>query len=96
MIEGIASDPGDFQRKIEQCLAGIEGVIPYLDNIFCTEKNIEEHLKTLYTVFKKLEESEFKVNIDKCDLFKEKLDILGFVIDKHGLHKSETNIKLRS
>ncbi|KAK2578115.1 hypothetical protein KPH14_009893 [Odynerus spinipes] len=39
MTEGIASGPGDFQRKIEQCLAGIEGPIPYLDNIFCTDKN---------------------------------------------------------
>lgn len=93
MTEGIASGPGDFQRKIEQCLAGINGVIPYLDNIFCTGKNDEEHLKTLYEVFKRLENSGFKVNINKCDFFKERLDILGFVIDENGLHKSKTKVK---
>ncbi|XP_043282539.1 uncharacterized protein K02A2.6-like [Venturia canescens] len=92
MTEGIASGPGDFQRKIEQCLAGISGAIPYLDNIFCTGKTDEEHLKTLNAVCKRLEECGFKVNINKCDFFKEKLDILGFVIDKDGLHKAKTKV----
>ncbi|XP_066598829.1 uncharacterized protein [Prorops nasuta] len=93
MTEGIASGPGDFQRKIEQCLAGIEGVIPYLDNIFCTGENEEKHLKTLNIVCKRIEEYGFKVNINKCDFFKEKLDILGFVINKDGLHNSETKVR---
>lgn len=48
MTEGIASGRGDFQHKIEQCLAGIEGTIPYLDNIFCTGENDEKHLQTLF------------------------------------------------
>lgn len=69
MTEGIASGPGDFQRKIEQCLTGIDSAIPYLDNIFCTGKNEEEDLKTLHAVFKRLENSGFKVNINKCDFF---------------------------
>ncbi|XP_029163713.1 uncharacterized protein K02A2.6-like [Nylanderia fulva] len=93
MTEGIASGPGDFQRKIEQCLSGIDGVIPYLDNIFVTGETDEIHLKTLYMVFQRLEQSGFHVNINKCDFFKEKLDLLGFVINKEGLHKSETKVK---
>nr|XP_046478641.1 uncharacterized protein K02A2.6-like [Neodiprion pinetum] len=93
MPEGIASGPGDFQRKIEQCLAGIDGVIPYIDNIFCTGKDDKEHLEALNAVFKRLEDYGFKVNISKCDFFKEKLDILGFVIDQNGLHKSKTKVK---
>ncbi|XP_043264008.1 uncharacterized protein LOC122404149 [Colletes gigas] len=93
MTEGVASGPGDFQRKIEQCLAGIDGVIPYLDNIFCTGRDDKEHLQTLYKVFTRLEDSGFKVNLNKCEAFKERLDILGFVIDKDGLHKSETKVK---
>lgn len=92
MTEGIVSGPGDFQRKIEHCLAGIDGANPYLDNIFCTGKTDEEHLQTLYTVFERLENCGFKVNTNKCDFFKKKLDILGFVIDKDGLHKSKTKV----
>lgn len=93
MPEGIASGPGDFQRKIEQCLAGIKGVIPYLHNIFCTGANDEEHLQALNMVFTHLEKSGFKVSFKKCDFFKDRLDILGFVIDKNGLHKSATKVK---
>lgn len=74
-------------------MAEINGVIPYLDNIFFTGKNDEEHLKTLYAVFKRLEDSGFKINIDKCDFLKERLDVLGFVIDKDGLHKSKTKVR---
>ncbi|XP_029166207.1 uncharacterized protein K02A2.6-like [Nylanderia fulva] len=93
MTEGIVSGPGDFQRKIEQCLAGIEGVIPYFDNIFCTSSNDKKHWQALNTVFTRLEKAGFKINIDKCDFFKDRLDILGFVIDKNGLHKAETKVK---
>lgn len=74
-------------------MAGIEGAIPYLDNIFCTGSNNVKHLQALNTVCTRLEESGFKVNINKCDFFKEQLDILGFVIDKNGLHKSKTKVK---
>lgn len=95
MTEGIALGPGDFQRKIEQCLAGIEGAISYLDNIFCTGKTDEEHLETLNAVCKRFEECGFRVNINKCDFFKERLDILGFVINKDGLHKSRTKVNAR-
>lgn len=71
MTEDIASGPGDFQRKIEQCLAGIGGVIPYLDNIYCTGENDQKRLQTLYKVLKRLEDVGFKVNI-KCDFFKKR------------------------
>ncbi|XP_071578069.1 uncharacterized protein [Temnothorax nylanderi] len=56
-------------------------------------KNDEDHLKALYAVFERLEQCGFYVNINKCEFFKEKLDILGFVIDKNGLHKSQTKVK---
>ncbi|XP_029159162.1 uncharacterized protein LOC114931347 [Nylanderia fulva] len=96
LTEGIASGPGDFQRKIEQCLAGVRGAIPYLDNIFCTGETDEEHFQTLKEVFDRLGSCGFKVNIKKCDFFKKKLDILGFVIDRNGLHKSITKVKAMS
>lgn len=91
--EGIASGPDDFQKKIEQCLAGIKGCIAYLDNIFITGKNENEHLESLYAACARLEQSGFKVNLTKCKFFQPKLEILGFVIDKSGLHKSKTKVQ---
>lgn len=37
--EGIATGPGDFQRKMETCLQGIKNVAVYIDNIYVTEKD---------------------------------------------------------
>lgn len=52
--EGIASEPGDFQEKMESCLRGIDKVAIYLDNIYITGKNINEHIDILKLVFSKL------------------------------------------
>lgn len=93
LTEGIASGPGGFQRTMERCLAGIKGCIAYLDNIFVTGRTTEEHCDTLYTVCKRLERDGFKVEIQKCDLFKERLDVLGYVIDKKGLYKAKDKIR---
>lgn len=91
--EGVASGPGDFQRKMENCLRGVPNASVYLDNIYCTGHDHKEHLETLKKVFTRLEDCNLRVNVAKCDFFKEKLEMLGFVIDKNGLHKSESKIK---
>ncbi|XP_018403221.1 PREDICTED: uncharacterized protein LOC108780125 [Cyphomyrmex costatus] len=93
LTEGIASGPGDFQKKIEQCLTGIPGCVAYLDNIFVTGQNEKEHVDTLYKVCTRLQQYGFKVNINKCEFFREKIEILGYVIDKGGLHKSNDKVR---
>ncbi|XP_011858318.1 PREDICTED: uncharacterized protein K02A2.6-like [Vollenhovia emeryi] len=91
--EGIASAPGEFQKTIELVLAGIKGCVAYLDNIYVTGKNDNDHRQTLYEVCARLEQSGLKVNVDKCAFFEEKLQVLGFVIDKTGLHKARDKIR---
>lgn len=54
---------------------------------------MKSHAENVTTVFERLQEYGFKVNKSKCELFKEKLEILGFVIDKDGLHKTKSKIK---
>lgn len=91
--EGVASGPGDFQRKMENCLQGIPNTIVYLDNIYCMEKTRGEHKDILKKTLQRLQDTDLKVNADKCDFFRDELEILGFKIDKKGLHKSEAKVK---
>lgn len=93
LTEGIASGPGGFQRIMEQCLAGIKNCIAYLDNIFVTGVNTKEHYDTLIEVCIRLEQNGFKVTIQKCDFFKDQINVLGYVIDKNGLHKSKDKVR---
>ncbi|XP_024880616.1 uncharacterized protein K02A2.6-like [Temnothorax curvispinosus] len=93
MMEGTALAPGEFVQIMEECLQGIPNTIAYMDNIYVTGKTTEEHFENLRLVCHRLTERGLRLNQDKCDFMKERIDILGFVIDKDGLHKSKTKVK---
>lgn len=91
--EGISPAPADVQRKMDECLSGIDGVIAYLDNIYVTGKTEKEHLENLKKVCKRLQECNLRLNLKKCKFMEPSIKVLGFVINKEGLHKSKSKIK---
>lgn len=93
MGEGVASGPGIFQQKIDECLAGIPGVIAYLDNIYVTGRNTEEHIDRLERVCERLKECNLRLNKDKSEFMKDRIEVLGFVINKNGLHKAKSKVR---
>ncbi|XP_076660799.1 uncharacterized protein LOC143364225 [Halictus rubicundus] len=90
--EGVSPAPADVQRKMDECLRGIDGAILYLDNLYITGKTDEEHLNNLHKVCSRLQECGLRLNKEKCHFMKKKLEILGYVIDKDGLHKAKTKV----
>lgn len=93
LTEGTAVAPSEFQNIIEECIQGIPNTIAYMDNIFVTGDSREAHLENVRNVCKRLTERGLKLNANKCDFLKDRIDILGFVIDKNGLHKSKKKVK---
>ncbi|XP_044760826.1 uncharacterized protein K02A2.6-like isoform X2 [Coccinella septempunctata] len=83
--EGIASSPAECQDILTDILKGIDNTEVYIDNIYCTGRTDKEHLLTLEKIFFKLNEYDLRVNIKKCELFKEKIEILGYLLDQEGL-----------
>ena len=49
---GISSAPGIFQKEMDNLLAGIPGVIVYLDDILVTGDNEQSHMQSLEEVLK--------------------------------------------
>lgn len=90
--EGVSPAPADVQRKMDDCLRGIDGVIAYLDNIYVTGRTEEEHILNLEKVCERLEECNLRLNLRKCKFMQNIIEVLGFVIDKNGLHKSASKI----
>lgn len=90
---GISSAPAIFQKVIENLLAGIPGVVAFIDDILITGRTTLEHLERLECVFKKLSDSGLRVAKEKCHFFKEKIEYLGHIIDRNGLHKSKENVE---
>lgn len=90
--EGVSPAPADVQRKMDECLRGIDGAIAYLDNIYVTGKTAEDHLQNLDRVCDRLQECGLRLNREKCKFMQKNLDVLGFVINKEGLHKAKSKI----
>ena len=61
----IASAPAIFQRFMESLLQNIPGVIVYIDDILITGKNDEEHLKSLVTILKRIEDAGMLLEKEK-------------------------------
>ena len=58
----------------------------YLDNIFIYSQSIREHIEHIMKVLQWLKESQFYLSKSKLDLFSDKTDCLGHVIDDNGIH----------
>jgi hypothetical protein len=90
---GVASAPSIFQKIMDQMLAGLEGVVCYLDDIIVTGKNKSDHLNNLNKVFARIKEYGFHINKNKCTFLQDNVEYLGFIVDKNGVHSSPSKTK---
>lgn len=82
-----------FQKTMENLLRGISNVVVYQDDITVTGKTFQEHIFNLKAVLSKIQHAGLKLNLKKCEFFKEKITFLGFKIDKTGMSKNQDRIK---
>ncbi|KIK14683.1 hypothetical protein PISMIDRAFT_17126 [Pisolithus microcarpus 441] len=91
MQQGDCNAPATFQRLItvtlQEYIARI--VHAYLDDTFVYSNTIEEHVEHVSLVLDALVKADFYLERDKVDLFAEKLDCLGHIIDDRGVHVDE-------
>ena len=50
-------------------------------------------MQLLRKVFERLEAAGFTVNMEKCQLCREELTYLGYVVNKHGLHVNPEKVR---
>ena len=60
-------------------------VCVYIDDMLVTGKDIEEHLRNLGEVLRRLEEAGMKVKHEKCLFLLSEVEYLGHVISSTGL-----------
>ncbi|EYC28494.1 hypothetical protein Y032_0007g3255 [Ancylostoma ceylanicum] len=85
---GLASSPAEFQRLMMMVLGPLLGdeVSCYLDDIIVATASRERHIEVLSEVLERLRQACLKLNPKKCIFFEPKVEFLGHVLDKDGLH----------
>ncbi|XP_055585263.1 uncharacterized protein K02A2.6-like [Uranotaenia lowii] len=89
---GINCAPEIFQRVMTQMLAGIDGVIVYIDDIVVTGRTSQEHNTRLKQVLKVLRLNNALLNDKKCVYGVNEIEILGFKVNAAGISPSDEKI----
>lgn len=90
---GVKPAAAIFQKTLETLWSEFSHVFCYQDDIVITGSTFAEHLETLKLVLLKLQTAGLKLNLKKCEFFKDKISYLGFDINKDGLQKNKDRTK---
>ena len=89
---GVSSAGAIFQRKIDQVLQGIPGVVCRVDDILITGPNDTTHMDRLKEVITRLEAAGFKCRVDKCKFMQPSVVYIGHEISKHGIRPLHSKV----
>ena len=92
---GLVNALSSFQRLMENVLRGIQWVesLLYMDDIIAPGSSVQESLRCLGNVFKRLKEANLKLKPSKCILFQRSVHFFGHVVSKKGVHTSPDKIQ---
>ena len=91
---GVSSAPAIFQRTMDSLLQGIPQTCVYLDDILITGNTVEEHLKNLNEVLRRLQTAGLRLKSRKCLFMAPSVEYIGHVIDSSGLHPTKAKVKV--
>lgn len=84
---GLKNAPSTFQRLMNSVLREYINKIcvVYMDDILIFSTSITEHIASINIIFKKLRESNLKIQINKCNFFCKETEFLGHVLTSKGI-----------
>lgn len=77
---GLCNAPQTFQSIMDYIFKDEENIVCYLDDIILKTATKEEHTKLLTKALLKLRSAGIKLKPSKCNFYKQKINILGFVV----------------
>lgn len=85
MTFGLCNAPQTFQRFIDLHFRDLPFVFGYIDDFFIASENEDEHRIHLRIFFERLRQAGLRINIAKCEFFRQELQFLGHLITAEGL-----------
>ena len=92
---GMKNSPSVFQRAMEAVFGDRigRGVLVFVDDILVHTAEVEEHEQLLRWVLKRLVETDYYANPDKCEFFQPEISFLGHVISEKGVAVQQHKVK---
>jgi len=78
---GMKNSGATFQRFIDSIFFNVPNVYCYIDDLLIASDNETQHLSDLENVLKALNDHNLKLNVKKCEFFKNSILFLGYQIN---------------
>ncbi|KRZ53642.1 Transposon Ty3-I Gag-Pol polyprotein [Trichinella nativa] len=85
--------PGIFQNVIDKTVAGIQGVLPYFDDILIAASEEKELANRLETVLHRFAKAGLRLKSDKCKFCLPCVEFLDFEIDATGINPAKAKVQ---
>ena len=90
---GITSAPEHFQRRMNEILGDLEGVVGLIDDVLIHGKTKEEHDERLTAVLTRLCKSGLTLGQEKCEFCKTQIKFLGQLVDQSGVRPDPEKVQ---
>ena len=87
MPMGLTGSLPVLQSLMEGVLVGLtwKSTIPYLDDKIILSRTADEHVARLREVFQRFKDANLKINLLKCEFFRQHVPFLGHVLSPDGI-----------
>ena len=82
---GISSAPEHFQRRMNNILTGLPGILCHVDDILVYGKDQTEHDTRLMAALKAIQKAGLTLNREKCRFNQTCISFLGHIINSEGI-----------
>ncbi len=91
---GIAGSPDIFQSKMSELMEDLEYVQAYLDDLLCISRsNLEDHLKKLEELLRRLCNAGLKVSAEKSPFCALEIEYLGYILTRDGVKPQSNKVQ---
>ena len=92
---GLRNSPLTCQRLINSIFQGLigHGLFVYLDDLILVSQDLDSHLTKLALVLQKFSDAGLKLNLPKCKFLRARIEFLGHLVDKDGIHTTPDKVK---